>query len=381
MLAVFAITAIYLVFVWLVFFKLRWLKFSPAWGLFSGFFVLHLTLVPLVGLRFVAPYSINMVVVQHTIQLTPRLPEPTLVSAILVQPNVPIKKGQPLFQFDRTIYEYRVQQAEAALAQARQNVLILKADLDVTIQTVAKAEAELTYRIVQNKRYEGLAKLGAAPVEDAQKWKAELGVGRAAVAEANANQQRAQLAYESQISGTNTAVAQAEANLAQQKFYLDQTTMYAPEDGMITNLQVRPGMIAGDYRVGAIASFIVDADRYLLATFHQENLKFVREGQPAEVALDLYPGQIFKARVETIRWASGKGQFLPSGELPVYGEAPPVQTRFAVTIKLDDERGLRLPIGAEGAAVIYTGDNGFADLGRIGLRSYSWLNWLYPIPF
>ena len=78
---------------------------------------------------------------------------------------------------------------------------------------------------------------------------------------------------------------------------------------------------------------------------------------------------------------NGKGQFLPSGELPVYGEAPPVQTRFAVTLTLDDDKGLRVPIGAQGAAVIYTGGGGFADLGRIGLRSYSWLNWLYPIPF
>jgi len=381
MLAVFAVTAIYLFFIWLVFLKLKWLKFSPAWGLFSGFFVLHLTLVPLVGLRFVAPYSINLVVVQHTIQLIPRLPEPTLVTAVLAEPNVPIKKGQPLFQFDRSLYEFRVQQTEAALAQAKQNVIILKADVDVAIQTVAKAEAELTYRIVQNTRYKDLAKVGAAPVEDAQKWNAELLVGRAAVAEAKANQQRAQLAYDSQINGVNTAVAQAEANLAEQKFYLGQTTMYAPEDGMITNLQVRPGMVAGEIRIGAIASVIVDADRYLLATFTQESLKFVREGQPAEVALDLYPGQIFKGKVEAIRWANGKGQFLPSGELPVYGEAPPVQTRFAVTLTLDDDKGLRVPIGAQGAAVIYTGGGGFADLGRIGLRSYSWLNWLYPIPF
>jgi len=37
--------------------------------------------------------------------LTPRLSEPTLVTAVLVEPDVPVKKGQPLFQFDRRPYE------------------------------------------------------------------------------------------------------------------------------------------------------------------------------------------------------------------------------------------------------------------------------------
>ena len=41
--------------------------------------------------------------------------------------------------------------------------------------------------------------------------------------------------------------------------------MVAPEDGRIINLQVRPGMVSGEYRIGAIASFICEADRYLLA--------------------------------------------------------------------------------------------------------------------
>ena len=67
-------------------------------------------------------------VIQHTIQLTPRLSEPTLVTAVLVEPDVPVKKGQPLFQFDRRPYEYQVQHLEAQLAAAKQQVQILGAD-------------------------------------------------------------------------------------------------------------------------------------------------------------------------------------------------------------------------------------------------------------
>ena len=100
--------------VWLVFFKFRWLKFTIAWGFFSTFFVLHLGIIFLIGLRFVAPTSTEARVIQRTIQLTPRLSEPTLVTAVLVEPNVHVKRGTPLFQFDRRIYEAKVKQLAGA---------------------------------------------------------------------------------------------------------------------------------------------------------------------------------------------------------------------------------------------------------------------------
>src|SRR4029453_540290 len=156
--------------VWVVFFKFRWLKFTIAWGFFSTFFVLHLGIIFLLGLRYVAPASTEARVIQHTIQLIPRLPEPTLVTAVLVEPNQPVKKGQPLFQFDRRPYEYKVQQLEAQLAQAKQNVQILKADIDVTTQKLAKAQSETVFAKYQQNLANSLAKQGAGPEEDAQRW-------------------------------------------------------------------------------------------------------------------------------------------------------------------------------------------------------------------
>ena len=44
-----------------------------------------------------------------------------------------------------------------------------------------------------------------------------------------------------QIDGVNTLVANVEAQLRQAQYYLDNTTLVAPEDGRIINLQVRPG--------------------------------------------------------------------------------------------------------------------------------------------
>lgn len=367
--------------VWLVFFKYRWLKFSIGWGFFSTFFGVHLLLIFMIGLRFVTPLATEARVIQHTIQLVPRLPEPTLVTAVLVQPNVPVRKGQPLFQFDRRPYEFKVRQLEALLAKAKQDVLVLKADTAINVQKIAKLKADLDYATYQQKLSTNLAKQGAGPEEDQQKWAAQVAANEAGIKEAQAEETRAKLRYTSDIDGVNTTVAAIQAELDQARYYLDNTLMVAPEDGYIINLQVRPGMVSGDIRFGAIASFIADADRYLLANYFQENLKFVKPGQTAEVALDLYPGQIFAGKVEAIWQGSGAGQMLPSGTLPSFNYVPTdiPQGQFAVAIRLDGADQSKFPIGTQGRAAIYTNPNSaFVVLRKIGIRSYTWLNFIYP---
>jgi len=272
---------------WLVFFKFKLVRLTPGWGIVFGFFVLHLFLVFIIGLRFVTPNSTNATVVQRTIQLIPRLPDPALVTAVLVDENVAVKKGQPLFQFDRRPYEYKIAQIEAQLAAARQNVVVLKADVEVTTQKLARTRVELAYEQYQKQIFDKLAKQQAVREEDVEKWKARVGRAQADNDEAAAELERARLNYESEIGGVNTTVALLEAQFQQAHYYLDDTTLTAPEDGRIINLQVRAGMVSGIYRIGGIAALIADADRYLLATFYQENLKYVRSGQRVEVAFDL----------------------------------------------------------------------------------------------
>src|SRR5271154_2393105 len=289
------ITFIFVAFVYFVFFKFKWLKFSIMWGIVTGLVALHVFLIFVIGMRFMAPYSTNMKVVQHTIQLIPRLPEPTLVTAVLVKPDVEVKKGQPLFQFDRRPYEYQVSQLEAQLdaasasavsakykveqlkaggASANQDVRMYTADLDASEQKIARSKSDLAYAKYQQQLSAGLAQKGAGPEEDAQKWQAQMNANEASVMEATAEAERSRLKYQSQWEGVNTTVAgaiaqlkeseaaekQAEATLASVKaqlqlahYYLDNTLMVAPEDGLIVNLQVQPGMVSGIFRIGGIA--------------------------------------------------------------------------------------------------------------------------------
>jgi multidrug resistance efflux pump len=367
---------------WLVFFKLKLLRLTPGWSIIFAFFVVHLFLVFMIGLRFVTPNSANATVVQRTIQLIPRLPEPTLVTAVLVDENVLVKKGQPLFQFDRRPYEYKVQQIEAQLAEAKQNVLVLRADVEVAKQKLAKAEVDLNYEKYQKRMFATLVGEQAIREEQLVQTDSKVNGAQATHAQVQAELERARLKYTSEIGGVNTTVANLEAQLRQAQYYLDNTTLTAPEDGRIINLQVRPGMVSGIYRVGGIAALIAEADRYLLATYFQENLKYVRPGQPVEVSFDLYPGQIFPGKVEDIWRGNGAGQYLPSDEIPKFHPPPPnlPQGQYAVKIVMDDPDLRKFPIGAQGIAAIYTsGEHGaWAVLRKISIRAHSWFNWLYP---
>ena len=366
---------------WLIFFKLKLIRLTPGWGIVFGFFVIHLFLVFIIGLRFVTPNSANATVVQHTIQLIPRLPEPTLVTAVLVEEGVHVKKGQPLFQFDRRPYEYKVHQLEAQLAEAKQNVGVLKADMDAANAQLNKARSDLAYQQYQQRMFDTLAKEQAVRGEDVERTATQVAAAVASENGAVAQLEAARLKYQSEIDGIHTTVANLDAQLALAQYYLQNTTMEAPEDGRIINLQVRAGMVSGVLRAGGIAAFIVDADRYVLATFFQENLKWVRPGQPVEVALDLYPGQIFAGKVQDIWRGNGVGQYLPSDDIPKFHQPDPriAQGQYAVRIILADADQSKFPIGAQGTAAIYTSQGAWAVLRRISIRAHSWLNWLYPI--
>jgi multidrug resistance efflux pump len=149
MTAAILVLAVGLAIFWLVFFKLKLLRLTPAWGFGFALVFAHFFLIFLIGLRFVTPNSANATVVQRTIQLIPGLPEPTLVTDVLVEENTPVKKGQPLFLFDRRPYEYKVRQLEAQLAEAKQNVLVLQSNVEAATQTATRAKVALDYQQYQ----------------------------------------------------------------------------------------------------------------------------------------------------------------------------------------------------------------------------------------
>lgn len=373
------ITFFYLIFVWFVFFKAKLLKFSIVWGVVSFYVGAHLLLIFLVALRFFQPYTIDSHIVRSTIQIIPKLTQPTILTEVLVTPNQPVKKGDPLYKFDDTIYRLARDAAEAQLVAAEQNVKILEQDVIAATEAVERATAQLHYAQTQQARYATLVPQGGARQDELDRWNEQVEDDEAAVRQAEAGQAKAKLAFDSNINGVNTGVIQAQSQLAEAQYFLDNTTIYAPEDGMIVSQQARPGLVVGDVRLGAIASFVTEDKPYILGSFRQQNLKFVKPGQPIEVALDLYPGEILTGEVEAIWWATGQGQYIPSGRLPSF-MLPKLPGHIAVQFKVDVPDGYTFPAGGHAAVAIYTGKGqGFEFLRRINIRIYAFANFIRPL--
>lgn len=373
------ITLFYIILVWFVFFKAKWLRFNIVWGVLSFWMGAHLLLIFMVALRFYQPFTLDSHVVRSTIQIVPKLTEPTILSEVLVTPNEPVKKGDPLYRFDDTIFAEQVKAAKAQLAAAEQNVKIMAQDAEAAADAVERAQAQLAYSQSQQARYEKLVPTGGARQDELDRWNEQVTEDQAGVKQAQANQKKAQLALDNNVDGVNTGVAQAQAQLAQAEYFLENTTIYAPEDGMIVSQQARPGLVVGDVRLGAIAAFVTDEKPYILATYRQQNLKFVAPGQEVEVALDLYPGEILTGKVEAIWWATGQGQYLPSGRIPDF-ILPKAPGHIAVQITVEVPENHTFPAGGHAAVAIYTGQGtNFEFLRRINIRLYSFANFIRPL--
>ncbi|MTH97840.1 HlyD family secretion protein [Roseibium sp. RKSG952] len=375
-----SITFGYILLIYLVFFRFKVVRFNVVWGVLSFWIGVHLLLIFLVGLRFFTPYSIDGHMIRQTIQLSTGLPEPTELKEVLVSQNTEVKKGQALYRFDDTLYRLKVQEQQAQLVEAQQNALTLEQNVLIAEDSLTQAQAKETFAKQEVDRYTTLVPQGGARQETLERWQAQLTEAQADVAKAQADLKNARIAQDTKLDGVNAQVSGAQAQLDQARYYLNMTTIYAPEDGLIVSQQARPGLVVGGRRIAAIAAFVADADGYFLAGFFQEHLKFVRPGQPVEIALDTRPGQIFTGKVVSVWEGTGQGQILPSGRIPNF-RLPELQGRFAVEVKFDDPKVVKdLPGGTHGAVAIYTGAGsaGFEVLRKVNIRLYSWANFIFP---
>jgi multidrug resistance efflux pump len=208
--------------------------------------------------------------------------------------NRPMKKGEVLFRIDPTPYQLQVNELEAQLQLA---------------QTRLRQSREL-------------ARSGAGNRFDVERYETES--------------------------------AQYQAKLANARWELEQTTVYAPADGTAINVQLRPGSFAVPLPVTPAMSFVED-EHQVIALYHQNELHQVKPGNEAEIVLRTLPGRIIKAKVDSIVWAQGQGQLPVSGMLPQTGVQPLPPGRFAVKLALDEKsREIFLAAGAGGDAAIYT---------------------------
>ncbi|EJC77627.1 HlyD family secretion protein [Rhizobium hidalgonense] len=309
------------------------------------------------------------------------------VVEVPVQPNTPLNKGDVLFRIDPRPYQFVVDQKKAALAEAKQTVLQLKSALDAANSAVSGAEASRDRSLQSFEKFqqsnENAKSSGKGAVFSELEVENRRGIyltSEAAVETARAQAMQAKLAYDSEINGTNPTVARLQAELGNAEYDLDQTTVRAPSNGYVTQVFLRPGMMANPLPLRPVMVFINSEDRTLAAAFIQNSLQRVRVGDAAEVSFRAVPGKIFKARVQGIIDVMAQGQLQPTGALidPQSPErASPGQTLASIEI-LEDTSKYQLPGGVVADVAVYTEHwHHVAVLRKVLLRMSSWMNFVF----
>jgi multidrug resistance efflux pump len=373
-----AIFGIYMLLVWLIFAKLRLIRLClpiaivlAAVGPAFAFFIL-------LSMNNYHPSSSDARVFQRIVQIVPHLTTPGRVAEIVAQPNAPIKKGDVIFKIDPQPFQFEVDRLQAALAAAQQNVPQLKSSLDQAAAGAEKATAQLNLAKADFQRQQELFTKQAVAQATLDRTQRDAETAEQAVAEARAAEDRARLAYQSNIGSDNTAVAQVRQQLAAARYNLDESVVRAPCDGYAVNLQLVPGAVVS--AAASVLPFVCERDEsnlgMVVASFMQGPYLQIKPGEYAEVVFPMYPGRVFPGKVVTTVDVASEGQLTATGLFPGIGN--PGNSRFAVRIKLDEAQGLRLPAGTQGDAAIYSGHVQIAGIIRMALmRMTSWINYLY----
>ncbi|PSW18034.1 HlyD family secretion protein [Photobacterium sanctipauli] len=300
------------------------------------------------------------------------------VVEVPVTPNTPIKAGDVLFRVDPTPYEAEVQLQLAALAEAQQNVMGLEASYQAAKASTERAISERDRTLTQFQRYEKGYKRGAFTKSEVDNRRQFYRSAEASLAAARAEEQRAKLAYESEIMGENTAIAKVRAQLIQAQFNLEETVVHAPTDGYVTQVTLRPGMMAVPLPLRPVMTFIHQEEQFFIGAFRQNSLLRLRPGFKADFIFRALPGKTFQGEVIEVLPAIGESQVQAAGVL--YGSDLLLrQGRPLVKLKItDDLSEYRLPQGANVEIAVYSDSFEHVSVMRkVLIRMKSWQNYLF----
>jgi len=247
---------------------------------------------------------------------------------VAVHDNQFVSKGELLFRIDPSSYQLAVDTAEVQLQQAREDVAALDAAVKAATAMVLQSEAGMTAARAaikqqqaalanassESRRATRLAKEKAGSVENAEKGsakfleiqagvesaRASLSQAEASLASSQANLDQAKASLGEQ-GDANVRIREAMVQLEQARLNLSWTSISAPVDGFITNLDVNEGAfgVAGT----PIAAFVDSSSFRVDGYFQETKLKHIKPGDRAIITLMSHPDTELEGVVDSIGYA------------------------------------------------------------------------------
>ncbi|MEC6798730.1 efflux RND transporter periplasmic adaptor subunit [Photobacterium sp. S4TG1] len=297
------------------------------------------------------------------------------VKAIYVEPNSKVTQGQLVYELDSEPYVIALNKAQANLDAAKvardmaqQDIAMAQAsktaavkDIDIATKQLSAATADYRLKSTMLARYvkqnNVVKHTVTASMLDEQRTAVDVAKSQqimldSQIEKAHIAVKKAQLGIEKAeltFNSRDVDVITAKENVAKAQWDLDNTKVYAPADGFVTNFIMREGQY-----VGSVPRIQMYTDeKYVLMRVNHQAIRNVKPGQMAEFASAVYPGKVFAAEVEGIVEATGESQ----GNL-IGRETNVRQTTGAniankhhfVRLKLYETDGYDIPVGSVGLA-------------------------------
>lgn len=258
------------------------------------------------------------------------------VVAIEVTENQHVKKGQVLFRINPDGFETAVAEAEAQLASARTNIGSLQADYQEALSQVRAAEARASYAQNEAARQRSLLGEGIASRAQYDQAATEARTARDAIAAAKAKAESLRASLSGNVGGpadAQPAVRAAASQLEKARIGLRDTVVRAPQDGVVTRVHQ---LQVGNYVTAGRTVFMLTGTRFWVqANFKENQLRYMRVGQPAVVEIDAFPDHKLKAHVASFSPGTGNSfSILPAENAT--GNWVKVVQRLPVEIAIDE---------------------------------------------
>ncbi|OBT09484.1 hypothetical protein A9264_14695 [Vibrio sp. UCD-FRSSP16_10] len=300
------------------------------------------------------------------------------VVEVNVKADTFIVKGEPLFTIESEPFEAELLQKQADLAEAIQGVYQLESDYKAAQADVHRATAERERLRKEFNRYYRGYKKGAFTEQQVDTRRQNLKGAQADLEAKIAMENRARVAFESEIDGENTTVARLNAEVKRAQFNLDETVIRAPTNGYVTQLILRPGQMAVPLPIAPSMVFIHAEEHDYVAAFRQNSLQRLEAGFAAEFMFPSLPGKVFSGEIIKVIPAMAEGEMQASGRL-LGTQALNASGRALVKLRItDDLSEYHLPLGTSVEVAVYSDSFHHVSIMRkILIRMKSWQNYLY----
>jgi membrane fusion protein, multidrug efflux system len=242
----------------------------------------------------------------------------------------------------RELQDTRIERALAGIDQAHAEIAAAQAGTEAVQADVVRTKAE-------RGRQEALLQTHAATqqrveqaVADEQRLVGEFASRQADLEQARTQlrsnelaaeaERRSKVVMESQAAQLNADLHAKEAALTIAQVNLAYTKIEAPGEGSVGERQVLPGQLVSPGT--QIISFISKV-KWVQANYRETQLTYMKAGDPAEIRVDEYPGQVIRGKVVEIAPASGS-QFALLPPDNATGNFTKVVQRIPVKIELAD---------------------------------------------